>query len=94
MKKVTNIILWIFGIGDTLCILAGALSLLGFIVAMFIGGETATQICVFIHKEYFPWVIKFTSIFTGIGLIGMYLGKKKSLTVSTDANNEEKTDDK
>ena len=92
MKKVSNIILWIFGIGVTVCVLAGGLSLLGFIVAMCIGGETATEMCVFIHKEYFPWVIKFTSIFTGIGLIGMYLSKMKSLTVSADKKTEEKSE--
>ena len=92
MKKVSNIILWIFGVGVTVCVLAGGLSLLGFIVAMCIGGETATEMCVFIHKEYFPWVIKFTSIFTGIGLIGMYLSKMKSLTLSSASKAEEKSE--
>lgn len=94
MKKVSNIILWIFGIGVTLCVLAGGLSLLGFIVAMCIGGETATSMCVFIHKEYFPWVIKFTSIFTGFGLLGMYLTRKKSLTIAADAKANEPAEEK
>ena len=49
---------------------------------MFIGGETATEICIFIHKTYFPWVITFTSVFVGFGLIGMYLNKMKSLSIS------------
>ena len=82
MKKVSNILLWIFGIGVTSCLLAGALSLVGFIVAMCIGGTTATEICVFIHKTYFPWIIKFTSIFTGVGLVGMYINKIKALSIS------------
>ncbi len=90
MKKVTNVILWIFGIGVTVCLFAGALSLLGFIVALCIGGDTATEISVFIHKTYFPWVIRFTSIFAGLGLIGMYLSKSKALTVSNDEDEKKK----
>ncbi len=83
MKKVSNVILWIFGIGETLCLFAGAISIVGFIVALCIGGEIAPQICVFIHKTYFPWVIKFAALFTGFGLLGMYLTKKKSLSVNS-----------
>ena len=51
---------------------------------MFVGGETATEMCAWIFKTYLPWVIKATSIFTGIGLITMYLSKQKALTVSND----------
>lgn len=76
--------LWIFGVGVTVCVLAGALSLIGFLVAFCIGGETAAEICVFIHKEYFPWVIKATSVFTGFGLVGMYLNKTRSLSLKSD----------
>ena len=88
MKKINEFLLWIFGVGVTLCVFAGALALVGFVAALCIGGETATKLCVFIHKEYFPWVIQFTSIFTGFGLVGMYFSKKKSLTLSTDADKE------
>ena len=92
MKKISDIILKIFAIGVLLCLFAGALSLVGYVAALFIGGETATAMCVFIHKTYFPWVIKFTSVFTGLGLIGMYLTKKKALTVSTEKAEEEKAE--
>ena len=53
-------------------------------MAFCIGGETATEISVFIHKTYFPWVIKFTTIFAAFGLLGMYLKRVKALTVSND----------
>lgn len=86
MKKVSNIVLYIFSAGVLLALLAGGISLIGYIVAMFIGGEIATEMCVFIHKTFFPWVIKFTSIFVGFGLVGMYLTKKKALTMSNDEN--------
>ena len=84
IKKLTSLFLSIFSIGMIVCLFAGGLSLVGYIVALFIGGEAATELCVFIFKTYLPWVIKFTSIFAGFGLVGMYLNKTKALTVSGD----------
>lgn len=82
MDKVKGILMNIFAIGMLLCFFAGALLCPVYIVAMFIGGETATNICLFAFGTYLPWVIRFTSIFAGIGLVGMYLSKQKALTVS------------
>lgn len=87
IKKIAEVLLWIFGIGITVCLLAGALAFVGFIVALCIGGEAATEICVFIHKTYFPWVIKITTIFSAFGLVGMYMKKAKALTISNDNEN-------
>lgn len=92
MKKISDIILTIFGVGITVCLFAGGITLLGFIVAMCIGGDVATQICVFIHKTYFPIVIQFASVFTGLGLLGMYLTKKRALTVSAEKQDEQTQD--
>lgn len=84
MKKFTDIILTIFAVGVLAALFIGGLTLLGYIVALCIGGEGATAICVFIHKKLFPWIIRFTSVFVGLGLLGMYLSKVKALTVSQD----------
>lgn len=84
MKKISQIILWIFGISITLCLLAGALALVGFLVAFCIGGETAAAICLFVHKTYFPVVIKVTTLSAGIGLLGMYLSKMQALSLGND----------
>lgn len=89
LKKITNILLTVFSVGIIVCLFAGGLSLVGYVVAMFIGGETATEMCLFIFKTYLPWVIKFTTIFTAIGLLAMYLSKTKALTVSASEKNEE-----
>lgn len=86
MKKVVDILLWIFGIGMALCLIAGGLAVLGFIVALFVGGDLATEMCLFIHKMYFPYVIQFTSVFVGVGLLGMYLGRLKALSLKADGN--------
>lgn len=88
MKKISSILLRIFSAGILLALFAGALALVGFIIAMFIGGEVATQICVFIHKTYFPYVIRFTSVFVAFGLVGMYFSKIKALTVSNNSSEE------
>ena len=84
MKKFTDVLLKIFAYGIIVCLFAGGLSLVGYVVSLFIGGETATNLCTWVFKTYLPWVIKATSIFTGIGLIGMYLSKQKALTAKVD----------
>ena len=84
MKKISSICLRLFAIGVLITLFAGALSLVGYLVAFFIGGETATELCKFIHKEYFPVVIQICSVSVLFGLIGMYLEKKKALTFSDE----------
>ncbi len=84
MKKVSDILLKIFAYGIIACLFAGGLSLVGYLVALIIGGESATALCLWVFKTYLPWVIKATSIFTLIGLIGMYLSKQKALVATTE----------
>ena len=81
MQKVSKVLLTIFGIGALLTLFAGGLALVGFIVALCIGGETATEMCVFIHKTYFPYVIQVCSVSVAFGIVGMYCGKLKALTM-------------
>ena len=80
MKRISKVLLTIFSVGVLVTLFAGALAFLGYVIALIIGGEAATSICVFIYKEYFPWVIRICSICVGVGLIGMYLDKVKALT--------------
>ncbi|MBR3739651.1 MAG: hypothetical protein IKN04_04225 [Clostridia bacterium] len=84
MKKVSDILLKIFAYGIIACLFAGGLSLVGYLVALIISGESATALCLWVFKTYLPWVIKATSIFTLIGLIGMYLSKQKALVATTE----------
>ena len=91
MKKVSKVFLNIFSVGVLLTLFAGALSLAGYIAALIIGGESATELCAFIYKTFFPWVIRICSIAVGFGLIGMYLDRKKALVVNAqDDDKEEK----
>lgn len=84
MKKFADILLKIFAYGIVACLFAGGLSLAGYLIALIIGGETATSLCAWVFKTYLPWVIKATSVFTGIGLLGMYLSKQKALTARSE----------
>ncbi|MBQ4651948.1 MAG: hypothetical protein IJB78_04460 [Oscillospiraceae bacterium] len=84
MKSVSNVLTRIYAYGIVVCLFAGGISLLGYIAALIIGGETATALCAWVFKSYLPWVIKFTSIFAGIGLVGMYLSKQKALTAKVE----------
>lgn len=84
MKKIRNILLRIFAYGITICLFAGGATFLGYVAALVIGGENATNLCVFLHKTFLPYVIQFTSIFTGIGLVGMYFSRIKALSISNE----------
>lgn len=93
MKKVANILLAIFSLGVLFAVIAGGISVIGYGIAIIVGGETATELCHWIRKEYFPFVIQATSVFVGAGLIGMYLEKKKALVIETeDIHNAVKED--
>ena len=87
MKNLIKALKKIFGILILLCLFAGGISLIGYIVALFIGGETAEAMCAFIFKKYLPLVIRITSVVTLIGLITMYLEGQKSLTIKNEENN-------
>ena len=89
MKKVSTILLTVFAIGVIFTLFAGGASVLGYIVALIIGGEAATSICTTIYTVYFPWIIQICSIAVGFGLIGMYLDRKKALTVNGNEEEEE-----
>lgn len=89
MKKISKVLLTIFSIGVLLTLFAGALALLGYIVALIIGGEAATSLCAFIYTKYFPWVIRICSVAVGFGLVGMYLNKKKALVVNASESESE-----
>lgn len=79
MKKVIEIINKIFGITVLIEFLAGGLSIVGYIVALCIGGEIGAQISIFVFEKYLRYIIIATSITIGLGLISMYLNKQKAL---------------
>ncbi len=89
LEKIANVIGWIFGYGIMISLFAGGLTFFVYIVALIIGGTTATEICNFIYKDFFPIIIYATSILVVLGIVKMYLlgqtalsaGKKKKKAV-------------
>ena len=50
MTKFVNVLKKIFGITILLALFAGGMAVIGYVVALCIGGETATKICLFIFE--------------------------------------------
>lgn len=83
-EKITEILNTIFGWGVFLATIAGGLAFFGFLIAIIIGGANATALSVFIHKQYFPVIIRIASATILIGLIAMYFGKVEALSLTAD----------
>lgn len=79
-KKISKVLRVIFGYGIMICLFAGGLTFFGYVVAMFIGGETATEICRVIYKTIIPYIIKASTILVLLGLVTMYLNGETALT--------------
>ena len=79
-KKLSDLLRLVFGYSIMLCLLAGTLLFIGYVVALFIGGDTAAEICRVISKEITPWLIKIASVTVLMGILAMYLGGEVALT--------------
>lgn len=82
-QKLYDLLNKIYGILMTISFFAGFLPILPFVVALCIGGDTATNLATFLYKEYYKWVILGASVSVLIGLIAMYVGKKEGLSVKS-----------
>ena len=90
-KKIFNILNKIYGVLMTASFFAGGLPLIGFIVALIVGGEIGAKISIVLYKQYYPWVIVLGSVAIVVGLIAMYIGKLEGLSikkVSADTDKE------
>lgn len=80
LKKISDIFKIIFGYGIEIVLFAGGLTFFGYLIALLIGGETATNICTWIYKTFIPVIIKASTILILFGLLTMYLAGEKALT--------------
>ena len=78
-EATATVLSYIFGIGIAISLFAGALSALGYVAALIIGGETATDICNFIYKDFYPIIVYLSSVTILLGLVKMYVAGEKSL---------------
>lgn len=81
MEKTAKILKKIYGYGIFAALFLGGATVLGYIAAMIIGGETAVAICAFIYKKIFLWLIIGADLIVLLGLVAMYLAKEKSMNL-------------
>ena len=79
-KKISSVLKTIFGYGIMICLFAGGLTFFGYVAALIIGGETATEISTFIYKSIIPYIIKLSNVMVILGLIAMYCNGEMALT--------------
>ena len=79
LKKVAGVGATIFGYGIFASLIIGGLTFVGYVVALIIGGEVATNICNFIYNEIYPILVTMTSIIVVLGLVVIYLRGEKAL---------------
>ena len=80
LKKISDVFKLIFGYGIMIVLFAGGLTFFGYVIALIIGGDTATAICTWIYKSFVPVMIYATTILILFGLLTMYLAGEKALT--------------
>ena len=80
LKKISDVFKIIFGYGIEIVLFAGGLTFFGYLAALVIGGETATEMCTWIYKTFIPIIIKASTILILFGLVTMYLAGEKALT--------------
>ena len=96
LKKVSEILSWIFGYGMMICLFVGGLSFIAYLVALIVGGDTAVLICDFVYKKLYKYLVYVTSVLVLLGLLKMYLsgqtaltsGKKKKMKAQTEQQEE------
>ena len=79
LQKPVGIMKMIFGYGIMITLFAGGLTFFGYLIALFIGGESAEALCTFIYKQIIPVIIYATTILVLFGLLTMYLAGDKAL---------------
>ena len=80
LKRISDVFKIIFGYGIMIVLFAGGLTFFGYVAALIIGGETATEMCTWIYKTFIPIIIKASTILILFGLATMYLAGEKALT--------------
>ena len=71
-KKIASVLEKEIGIALALCLFLGGLGFIGFVVAFCIGGDTAAEICTFLSKTYYVYLIKASTITTILCFVLQY----------------------
>ena len=80
IKKISDVLKTVFGYSVMITLLVGALSFLGYVAALIIGGEVAAVICDFVYNVILKVTIYASTVTILLGLVAMYLAGEKALT--------------
>lgn len=69
-----------FGYGIMLMLFCGVLIFGGYLIAMFLGGDYAKDICEFMYNSVVPVLVRTTTGLVIFGLVIMYLDGEEALT--------------
>lgn len=72
-NKIGDVLSWIIGYTLMICLFVGGLGVIGYLVALCIGGDTATAMCTWIYKTFYVWLIKISTWTTVACFILAYL---------------------
>ena len=78
-EKTAKALSYVYAVGIAISLFVGAITAFGYVAALIVGGETASEICNFIYKKVYPVIIYVSSISILIGLAKMYFAGEKSL---------------
>ncbi len=81
-KKISDVFKIIFGYGIMIVLFAGGLTFFGYVAALIIGGETATEMCTWIYKSFVPIIIKASTILILFGLATMVTTQAQKIFLS------------
>lgn len=77
--KASKVISYIYATGIAIALFAGALSFLGYLAAIIIGGKVAEEICAYIYKELYPVIFQISSFSILLGLVKMYIASEQTM---------------
>lgn len=80
LERPVSICKIIFGYGIMISLFVGALTMLGFVFAICVGGDLAVQICAIIKKYIIPAITYTSTVMVLFGLVIMYMSGQSALT--------------
>ena len=85
LEKTVSVCKIIFGYGIMISLFVGGLTMLGFVLAICVGGDLAAQICAVIKGYIIPAVTYTSTIMVLFGLVIMYMSGQSALTAKKTA---------
>ncbi len=82
-KKIADFIQIVFGYGMFICLFVGGLSFFGYLFALIVGGKMAADVCTFIYKTLYPYLVRLSSVMILLGIVKIYLVGEVALSGDT-----------